>query len=411
MSLKNKLLTITRSIVPYVKELRPIAKSVASCILMQQMDYWFNKQPSGFYKFLEPSPANENYQEGDSWVEELGFSAEEFKTAFSNIGVAYKSKTEFEQASSKFFTEEGKEKFYCSYFDRQSKLTFYFRNHSLVDKFLAKLVFSIETDNAGLPETDNPGLLENNKSLPRNRQPRFVETDNPGLQKPATPVCFKRISETTTEITQEGKRKEFVEHSFDTSASLLPPVISQVAEEPIQTNLINQVVELSEPDVEEQEQELEPQPKPSRSINATEEKKPLNSQQALLEAFASLLCLNMAIYKGGWPRLAKEIQLFSKAKITAQDVNKFASYWYSEDFRGQKGEPPTLPQVVQRWEIAKAWQDPSEIVISQPSTTIAVRQYQQPQKLNRVEQNLRNVDIVFSELDKIRESARKGENG
>lgn len=66
---------------------------------------------------------------------------------------------------------------------------------------------------------------------------------------------------------------------------------------------------------------------------------------------------------------------------------------------------------MQRWEIAKAWQDPSEIVISQPSTTIAVRQYQQPQKLNRVEQNLRNVDIVFSELDKIRESARKGENG
>lgn len=405
MSLKNKLLTITRGTIPYVKELRPAAKSVASCILMQQLDYWFNKHPNGFYKFLEPSPGNENYLEEDSWIEELGFSAEEFKTAFSNIGIAYKSKTEFDQASSKFLSQDKIEKFYCSYFDRQTKLTFYFRNHNLVDKLLVGLVSSSETNNVGLPETGNPSLLETNKSLPRNRQPRFTETDDPGLQKPATSVCFKRISE----ITQESKREEFVEHLFDTSTSLPPSVISVISEEPIQTNLVEKEVKLSEPSVEELQLQL------NTSIKAIEEKRPLNTQQALLEAFAGLFRLNMAIYKGGWPRLAKEVQLFSKAKITAQDVSKFANYWYSEDFRGQKGEPPTLSQVVQKWEIAKSWQDPSEINSSQPSTAIAVRpqtqQYQQSQKLNRVEQNLRNVDIVFTELDKIREAVRKEENG
>jgi hypothetical protein len=252
--MKNKLLTITRGTIPYVKELRPAAKSVASCILMQQLDYWFNKQANGFYKFLEPSPGNENYQEGDSWIEELGFSAEEFKTAFSNIGVAYKSKTEFDQTNNKFLSQDEKEKFYCSYFDRQSKLTFYFRNHNLVDKLLAQLVCSPETDNAGLPETGNPGLLETNKSVPRNRQPRFTETDIPGLQKPATPVCFKRISEITTEITQESKEEEFVEHSFDTTSSLPPPIISVVPEESIQTNPVEIEAELSEPDIQKQKQ-------------------------------------------------------------------------------------------------------------------------------------------------------------
>jgi len=205
-------------------------------------------------------------------------------------------------------------------------------------------------------------------------------------------------------------REEEVSHSLDTRPPFTSPIIDVIPEEPMQTNSVEIEIKLSEPSIEEPFQL-----QVSTGTNAVEEKKPLNGQQALLEAFASLLRLNMAIYKGGWPRLAKEVQLFSKAKITAQDVNKFATYWYSEDFRGQKGEPPTLPQVVQRWEIAKSWQDPSEITISQPSTAIVVRpqahQYQQPQRLNRVEQNLRNVDIVFNELDKIRESARKGENG
>lgn len=207
---------------------------------------------------------------------------------------------------------------------------------------------------------------------------------------------------------EEEPSWEEISHSLDTPP-FSPPIISLPKEEPIQTNPVEIEVKLSEPSIEELQLQT------NTGTNAIEEKKPLNSQQALLEAFASLFRLNMAIYKGGWPRLAKEVQLFSKAKITAQDVSKFANYWYSEDFRGQKGEPPTLPQVVQRWEIAKAWQDPSEINISQPSTAIAVRpqtqQYQQYQKLNRVEQNLRNVDIVFTELDKIREAARKGENG
>ena len=106
---------------------------------MQQLDYWFENHPEGFYKFLLPSehPA---YKAGDSWTEELGMSVDEFRTAFDKIGHRYKSKSEFDKAEDKF---QGK--FYCSYVDRRSNLTYYFRNHDLVDAALDELLSRTNT--------------------------------------------------------------------------------------------------------------------------------------------------------------------------------------------------------------------------------------------------------------------------
>ena len=57
--MRNKILTLFRNNVPYIKELRQLSGSVTASILMQQLDYWFEKKPNGFYKFLEPCK-NEN---------------------------------------------------------------------------------------------------------------------------------------------------------------------------------------------------------------------------------------------------------------------------------------------------------------------------------------------------------------
>ena len=132
--MKNRILHLTRNTIPYVKELHPIAGGVLGCLVMQQLDYWFEGHPEGYYKFLMPSdhPA---YKVGDSWTEELGMSKDEFRTAFDKIGIRYKSKSEFDQAADKF---QGK--FYCSYVDRRSNLTYYFRNHDLVDAALDELL-------------------------------------------------------------------------------------------------------------------------------------------------------------------------------------------------------------------------------------------------------------------------------
>ena len=132
--MKNRILHLTRNTIPYVKELHTIAGGVLGCLVMQQLDYWFEGYPEGFYKFLEPSdhPA---YKNGDSWTEELGMSRHEFRTAFDKIGIRYKSKSDFDQAVDKF-----QWLFYCSYVDRRSNLTYYFRNHDLVDAALDELL-------------------------------------------------------------------------------------------------------------------------------------------------------------------------------------------------------------------------------------------------------------------------------
>lgn len=132
--MRNRILYLTRNTIPYVKELQPLAYSVAGCILMQQLDYWFERYPDGFYKFMEPSE-HLRYKAGESWCEELGMSADEFRTAFDKIGTRYKSKSQFEQAEDKF---QGK--FYCSYLDRRTNLTYYFRNHPHLDKALDALI-------------------------------------------------------------------------------------------------------------------------------------------------------------------------------------------------------------------------------------------------------------------------------
>ena len=150
--MKNRILHLTRNTIPYVKELHPIAGGVLGCLVMQQLDYWFEGHPEGYYKFLMPSdhPA---YKIGDSWTEELGMSKDEFRTAFDKIGIRYKSKSEFDQAVDKY---QGR--FYCSYVDRRSNLTYYFRNHNLVDAALDELLSKPAQKQAkqNPPSTSNP---------------------------------------------------------------------------------------------------------------------------------------------------------------------------------------------------------------------------------------------------------------
>ena len=112
--MRNRLLSITRKIIPYIKELRPIAGSVTACILWQQLDFHFAKKPDGFYKFLEPCN-HSAYKSDDSWTEELGFSKEEFRTAFKKIGIIYKSKRMYDCAEHKFKSSNNTEFWFCSY--------------------------------------------------------------------------------------------------------------------------------------------------------------------------------------------------------------------------------------------------------------------------------------------------------
>lgn len=136
--MRNRILSITRSVIPYVKELHPLTGSVHGCLIMQQLDYWFTAQPEGFYKFLEPTE-HASYKPGDSWVEELGMTHNEFRGAFDKIGIRYKSRSEFE-AVKKAGQDPFNGKFYLSFVDRKKNLTYYRRNHQLLDLALDSLI-------------------------------------------------------------------------------------------------------------------------------------------------------------------------------------------------------------------------------------------------------------------------------
>lgn len=188
---RNRILSITRNIIPYVKELRrlPSVKSISACVLLQQLDYWFERYPDGFWKFLAPCEDHSAYTKGNSWTEELGMSGDEFRTAFDQIGVRYKSKKEHDAAVDKFAG-----KYYCSYTDKVARMTYYYRNHAAVDAALNTLQS---------PEMASASSYEEAIPAPREWEGQSPELDN---AKP-------HYKETTKEITKDSRESESVAHA------------------------------------------------------------------------------------------------------------------------------------------------------------------------------------------------------
>ena len=224
---RNRLLGITRNIIPYVRELRTIAGSTSATVVMQQLDYWFIRHPDGFYKFLEATPTAKLYRPGQSWCEELGFTKDEFRTAFDRIGYRWSSKSQFEAATDKF---QGK--LYASYVDRRNNLTWYVRNHELVDQILDNLLETDVSDsqgigNANLQEIDNPDLQGMGKAhLQGIGKPDSGELAIPTSRDRETRFTVNRVSQypiytetTTTENTEITSEQLQADSQFETARS------------------------------------------------------------------------------------------------------------------------------------------------------------------------------------------------
>jgi len=178
--MRNRANAVYSNSIPYVKALRSICGSVTAAILFQQLDFrWSQASGEELYKFLEPCD-HPKCKPGDDWCSELGFSAEEFLSAFAKIGVRYSSKTSWQKAVQdgvEFMRENMTEAFYCSYFDRNLGLTFYRRNHPLADAAMNSITHPPETGKVGLPETDNAGFQKPGSTVSRNRESRFANKE------------------------------------------------------------------------------------------------------------------------------------------------------------------------------------------------------------------------------------------
>ena len=82
---------------------------------------------------------HERYRPGTSWTEETGMSLNEFRSAFDSIGYRHSSKAGFMATEDKFLG-----RMYASYVDKKTNLTYYFRNHPLVDRYLDELVARLQ---------------------------------------------------------------------------------------------------------------------------------------------------------------------------------------------------------------------------------------------------------------------------
>jgi hypothetical protein len=217
---------VAANVVPYVKELRLLKKvgSVNACILMRQLEYWFERHPDEFYKFLSP-PAQPHraYQTGKSWTEELGFSEDEFRTAFDLIGVRYKSKKLYDAAGSDKFGE----KYYCSYTDKLSHMTYYYRNHVAVDSALNWLanreLYAYELSETELYPSE-AGNWERPGSRDGNGQSSEVDRYDSDYKETTTETTTENKTDNSLSIDMGGEKFSL---PSDLSKEFGDPVLSQ----------------------------------------------------------------------------------------------------------------------------------------------------------------------------------------
>ena len=207
-TVKNHTIGIAISAVPYYKDLNNYTGSVIATILMTQLEYWFSKMKGEmFYKFLEPCE-QKGYKEGDSWVEELGFSKAEFRTAFAKIGKTYKSKNEYLNSQDQFG-----DKLYLSYYDRVERQTYYIRNHDKADEIMEKLIskksiiLTSRDEESGLLEVENSTMGKSGKLISRSEESGF----------PITEDYNRRLQQKTT-------AEDYAEDSASNSGELIVPM-------------------------------------------------------------------------------------------------------------------------------------------------------------------------------------------
>lgn len=122
-----------KNLITYRPSLRKICNSVTSTILLQQILYWWIKNgKKPFYKFKEPC-MHHNYNDGDSWCEELAFSKKEFDSSLKRIAIKLNSKSK--QTDHQMFVE---------YWSTQDRKTFYQINEENLGKVLKGIYLSDE---------------------------------------------------------------------------------------------------------------------------------------------------------------------------------------------------------------------------------------------------------------------------
>jgi hypothetical protein len=179
LRIASRILAEDKNVIIYRPKIGQVLGSVNATLLLQQVQYWWSKsgnQP--FYKFRGgtksiPAPKDTRYKPGDSWLEELGFSLDEFSGALKRIGTKIiKGSSKAEILDVKELTwDEKSEKWVGTenlvlYWTTQDHLTYYELNEELFFNVLS-LAYAespmttfpmLEIPTSGIAMSENPML-------------------------------------------------------------------------------------------------------------------------------------------------------------------------------------------------------------------------------------------------------------
>ena len=194
----------------YFIKFDPRIKRLTGCdratLILEKIEFFFSKQPNGFYKFIEPC-SHRLYKKFDSWSEELGCDRKCFTRSWEKIAFRHKSRSAFNEAKDKF---EGK--LYASFYDRNRNQMFFIRNHELANETLKEFYkpkkSTLKKDNTQSKKTTDSLASKPLRNGHSGRSYKDVKRTPPELfenNSHAGNEIIKKMIEIWTVIVQEGR--------------------------------------------------------------------------------------------------------------------------------------------------------------------------------------------------------------
>lgn len=150
-STNTKIILDDKRIISYRPKLNTETGSVSATILLGQIMYWAEHCGNPFWKFMQPCEHHQ-YKQGDSWMEELGFTRTEMETAFKRIGRRVNKKTKPDKNA------------FVWYWTDMNRLTWYMVNWDRVNRAVENVYGSVMQESCitkcGNPEIRNAGILK-----------------------------------------------------------------------------------------------------------------------------------------------------------------------------------------------------------------------------------------------------------
>ena len=193
----------------YFIKFDPRIKRFTGCdratLILEKIEFFFSKQPNGFYKFIEPC-SHRLYKKFDSWSEELGCDRKCFTRSWEKIAFRHKSRRAFNEAKDKF---EGQ--LYASFYDRNRNQMFFIRNHELANETLKEFYkpkkFKIKKEDTQAKKTTKSLASEPLRNGHSGRSDKDVKMTPSELFKNNSHAeeIIKKMIEIWTALVEEGR--------------------------------------------------------------------------------------------------------------------------------------------------------------------------------------------------------------